>query len=156
MEKSCGILAYRWKNGKLQVLLGKNGGPFSGTCPWNIPKGHVENGETDKECAVREFIEETGLDVPDRPFIDLGTSKTSKGKVVAIFGIEHDYNPDGDKVKINSIPFTMEYPRKSGKYITAPELCEAKYIDADKVVGDMFQYQRVFVERLVSIAENGG
>lgn len=155
MEKSCGILAYRWKEGRLQVLLGKNGGPFSGSSPWNIPKGHVEGDEDDIECAIREFTEETGLSVPSEKFIDLGTAKTSSGKIVVIFGLQHDYNPDGDKVEIHSNDFSMEYPRRSGKYITAPELIDAKYIDASEAIGKMFQYQRVFVERLIELAQNG-
>ncbi len=29
---------------------------------WDFPKGHVEAGETDKEAAIREVIEETGID----------------------------------------------------------------------------------------------
>ena len=63
MEKSCGILAYRWKNGELQVLLGKSAGTFSRKLSWNIPKGHIEEGESEFACAVREFEEETGLEV---------------------------------------------------------------------------------------------
>lgn len=29
---------------------------------WDLPKGHVDPGETDLECALREFEEETGVD----------------------------------------------------------------------------------------------
>ncbi len=28
---------------------------------WSFPKGHVEPGETDWQCAIREFVEETGM-----------------------------------------------------------------------------------------------
>jgi 8-oxo-dGTP pyrophosphatase MutT (NUDIX family) len=28
---------------------------------WSFPKGHVEAGETDWQCAIREFVEETGM-----------------------------------------------------------------------------------------------
>lgn len=28
---------------------------------WDIPKGHVDPGETDEQCALRELIEETGI-----------------------------------------------------------------------------------------------
>lgn len=152
MEHSCGILAYRIKDGRTQVLLGRNGGPFKCSTPYNIPKGHVEEGEDDIQCATREFAEETGLAVPDgKEITSLGTSRTSKGKVVTIFAVEHDYNPDGDDVEIDSIMFEMEYPRGSGKIIMAPELESAKYLDAEVALERMFPYQRVFVERLVEM-----
>lgn len=150
MEKSCGILMYRRKGGRLQVLLGKDGGPFTRRNPWNIPKGHMEEGEDEWKCAVREFEEETGLKVPQmQPAFRLGESKTTKGKKVVIFAMEHDYSPDGDAVEIHSNLYSLEYPRHSGKFITAPELKEAKYIDAEQALGMMFEYQRVFVENLL-------
>ena len=38
---------------------------------WTFPKGHVDNGETDLEAAIRETKEEAGLDVNDfRLFFD--------------------------------------------------------------------------------------
>ena len=153
MEKSCGILAYRWKDGELQVLLGKNGGPFGSGTPWNIPKGHIEEGESEFQCAVREFEEETGLKVPTtKHCVNLGSANTVSGrKNVTIFAVEHDYNPHGDNVPITSMTFTKEYPRNSGNFITAPELVSAKYVNATEALGIMFQYQKVFVERLVDI-----
>lgn len=154
MEKSCGILAYRFRRGWLQVLLGRDGGPFNRELPWNIPKGHVEEGEDDKQCAKREFTEETGLPVPDDAvLVDLGVSKTSKGKEVRIFGMLHDYNPDGDAVEIRSMPFQMEYPRDSGRMVEFPELESAKYLHVDEAMACMFPYQKVFVERLLKSIE---
>ena len=32
---------------------------------WDIPKGHVEKGETPEECAKRELYEETGIIIND-------------------------------------------------------------------------------------------
>lgn len=59
-EKSCGAVIYT-KNeiGSIEYLLikHKNGGH------WSFPKGHMEAGETEIETAVREILEETGLDV---------------------------------------------------------------------------------------------
>ena len=56
-EKSCGALVYRLKNGEIELLLLKH--RFGGH--WSFPKGHVENGETEVETALREVREETGL-----------------------------------------------------------------------------------------------
>lgn len=58
-EKSCGALVYRREGDKLMILLlrHRNGGH------WSFPKGHVENGESEAETALREIFEETGLSV---------------------------------------------------------------------------------------------
>lgn len=32
---------------------------------WDLPKGHVDDGETDMECAIRELEEETGITADD-------------------------------------------------------------------------------------------
>ena len=58
-EKSCGALVYRIKNGELELLLVKH--RFGGH--WSFPKGHVEEGETEVETALREVHEETGLTI---------------------------------------------------------------------------------------------
>ena len=57
-EKSCGAVVYRLENGRLFFLLEhmKKGHV-------SVPKGHMENGETEEETAVREIREETGLEV---------------------------------------------------------------------------------------------
>ncbi|MFC1647986.1 bis(5'-nucleosyl)-tetraphosphatase [Nanoarchaeota archaeon] len=51
-EKSCGILLVR---GKLFLLLHYTKGH------WGFPKGGVEPGEEEKETALRELKEETGI-----------------------------------------------------------------------------------------------
>ena len=55
-ETSSGAFIFRHSNGKLLFLLlqKKNGS-------WDLPKGHVENGETLEETALREIYEETGI-----------------------------------------------------------------------------------------------
>ena len=58
-EKSCGALVYRIKNGEPELLLLKH--RFGGH--WSFPKGHVEEGETETETALREVWEETGLHI---------------------------------------------------------------------------------------------
>jgi len=58
-EKSCGALIYRKQGGRLQLLILRHrmGGH------WSFPKGHVEQGETEIETALREVKEETGLTI---------------------------------------------------------------------------------------------
>lgn len=58
-EKSCGaIIFYTGKNNTRILLVKNNNGRY-----WSFPKGHIEIGETEKETAIREIKEETGLDV---------------------------------------------------------------------------------------------
>ena len=57
-EKSCGAVVYKYENGQLAILIEKmQKGHYS------MPKGHVENDETEVQTATREIKEETNLDV---------------------------------------------------------------------------------------------
>ena len=54
-EKSCGCVVLNEKN---QVLLIHHNAGH-----WDFPKGHVEEGETEVQTAIREVKEETNIDV---------------------------------------------------------------------------------------------
>ncbi len=58
-EKSCGAIVYRKLQNKTEVLILKH--RFGGH--WSFPKGHVEQGETERQTALREVKEETGLKI---------------------------------------------------------------------------------------------
>ena len=53
-EKSCGAIVV--EDGKV-LLVKHNAGH------WDFPKGHVEEGETEIETAIREVKEETNIDI---------------------------------------------------------------------------------------------
>ena len=55
-EKSCGSVIIRRKKELEVLIIRQNQGH------WCFPKGHVEEGETERETALREVKEETGLD----------------------------------------------------------------------------------------------
>lgn len=156
-ETSAGILVYRMdKKGTIQVLLGKNGGPRyenRNVGTWNIPKGHVEQGEDILSAAVREFSEETSLILPDlnsANLLYLDTAYTSnRRKCVHIYAIKHDYNPDGNHVEIKSNMCKTEWPPHSGNTIEVPELCDAYYFDLNTAKNLIFPYQKVFIDRLM-------
>lgn len=156
-EVSAGILVYRKDcDENVQVLLGKMGGPRwskKSVGAWNIPKGHIEDGENLLDGAIREFMEETNLQIEIGDIVNkiyLGTSKTSFGKIVHIFAIEHDYasSPDSFKVNIKSNLCETEWPPKSGKIITVPELAEGYYFKMEVAKRMIFPYQKIFLERL--------
>ena len=57
-EKSCGGIVFTRKEGRLLYLLIQSRQGVFG-----FPKGHMERGETERETALREIREETGLSV---------------------------------------------------------------------------------------------
>ena len=62
-EKSCGgVIFYKTKQNTKILLVKNNNGRY-----WSFPKGHIEEGETEQETAIREIKEETGLDVTIAP-----------------------------------------------------------------------------------------
>lgn len=57
-EKSCGAIIYKYVDNELFILLLKHN-----LGHWAFAKGHVEDGETEQETAIREIKKETNLDV---------------------------------------------------------------------------------------------
>ncbi len=56
VETSAGGVIYRWQGGSAHVLLIRDRYHH-----WGFPKGHLEDGETPADAALREVSEETGL-----------------------------------------------------------------------------------------------
>jgi 8-oxo-dGTP pyrophosphatase MutT (NUDIX family) len=82
---SAGILLWRRRDDRLEVLLAHQGGPSwvnKDLGHWTIPKGEVEEGEELVAVARREFAEETGYELPDTPLIELGEIRQKSGKLV--------------------------------------------------------------------------
>ncbi|MBR0112361.1 MAG: NUDIX domain-containing protein [Clostridia bacterium] len=76
-ERSCGAIVYRFIGGELVFLLIKN----SRSSNWGFPKGHVERGETNKDTARREVLEETGIHITILPDFASKSEYTIQGKV---------------------------------------------------------------------------
>jgi diadenosine hexaphosphate hydrolase (ATP-forming) len=55
-EATAGGVVYRKDKGEVEILLIQDAKDR-----WTIPKGHIEKGETAKQAAEREIMEETGL-----------------------------------------------------------------------------------------------
>ena len=127
---SAGVLLFRRRDGEIEVLLIKPGGPFwknKDAGAWMIPKGMVETDEMPAEAALREFAEETGTRLTAVPF-PLATVKQAGGKIVEAFAVEGDLDP----AAIQSIDFEMEWPPRSGKLEQFPEAEEARWMSLDE------------------------
>jgi len=124
---SAGVLLYRRQQGELQVLLIKPGGPFwrkRDVGAWMIPKGMVEQGETALEAAIREFKEEVGVELTERP-APLCDVRQAGGKIVEAFALEGDL----DASKIRSVDFKIEWPPRSGGLQSFPEVSEGRWMN---------------------------
>jgi predicted NUDIX family NTP pyrophosphohydrolase len=152
---SAGILLYRRLNGELEVLLGHQGGPFwarQDHGSWSVPKGIAEGNETLDAVAAREFGEETGFalrDVardPSAAPIDLGEVMLKSGKVIRAWAVEGDL----DASKAVSNECDIEWPPRSGRTITIPEVDRLAWFDTDEALLRAHPVQAAFVDRLVT------
>ena len=78
-EKSCGCIVI--DEGKVLLIKQTKG-------HWGLPKGHVEENETEKETALREVKEETNYDVEiigDYRFVERYITDTKIDKEVVYF-----------------------------------------------------------------------
>lgn len=122
-KSSAGILLYRFKNKTLEVLLVHPGGPFwkkKDEGAWTIPKGEPNDQEPLLATAVRELQEETGLNAVGN-LIELEPVRQKSGKWVHAWAVEMDV----DEVSIQSNHFEMEWPVKSGRIQSFPEIDKA-------------------------------
>jgi predicted NUDIX family NTP pyrophosphohydrolase len=144
---SAGILLFRHHDGATEVLLIKPGGPFwrnRDAGAWMIPKGAVEAGETPAEAALREFEEETGTRLTEVP-LPLAKVRQSGGKWVEAFAVEGDL----DCATIRSNEFEVEWPPKSGRRQSFPEVVEARWMPLAEARELMLPSQLPLLDALV-------
>jgi predicted NUDIX family NTP pyrophosphohydrolase len=124
-KTSAGLLLYRRREDGVEVFLAHPGGPFwarKDRQAWSIPKGEYEAGEDALAAARREFAEETGVE-PEGPFVALTPRRQPGGKVVHAWAVEGDC----DATAIRSNTFEMEWPPRSGRMQTFPEIDRAAW-----------------------------
>jgi len=128
-KQSAGILLYRIADNQLQVFLVHPGGPFfknKDDGSWSIPKGEFAEDENPLDAAKREFQEETGQSI-DGNFIELTPIQQKGGKIVHAWAVEGDI----DHETIVSNTFEIEWPPRSGKKQSFPEIDRAAWFDLE-------------------------
>lgn len=149
MRKSAGLLVFRKKNNAIEVFLVHPGGPFwkgKDLASWSIPKGEFTDGEDPLAVAQREFKEETGQAISGN-FLTLKTVQQKGGKLVHAWAVEGD--ADADSIVSNT--FRQEYPYKSGRWITIPEVDKAAWLGIDEARKKINPAQEAFLDELLQL-----
>jgi len=148
-KQSAGILVYRTGERGLEVLVAHPGGPIfrnRDEGAWTIPKGEIEVGEEPLAAARRELAEETGF-VLEGPFLPLGSVKQKSGKIVHAWACQGDVDP----AQLRSNRFEMQWPPRSGRVQSFPEVDRVAYFDPDTARAKLNSAQSELVLRLVEL-----
>jgi predicted NUDIX family NTP pyrophosphohydrolase len=150
--RSAGILLHRQGTGGREVLLVHPGGPFwarKDLGALSIPKGEFDQDEDPRACALREFAEETGTLLPDAALEELGSVRLKSGKLVLAFAVAGDL--DAEAVRSNT--FELEWPPRSGRTQSFPEIDRAGWFGLEEARAKLNPAQAELVDRLEALLE---
>jgi predicted NUDIX family NTP pyrophosphohydrolase len=147
IKKSAGLLVYKKAGKKLYVFLAHPGGPFwakKDIGAWSIPKGEFDGSEDGLSAARREFTEEIGQTVEGR-FIALTPCRQPSRKVVYAWAIEGEV----DAARVQSNSFEMEWPPRSGRRQSFPEVDRGRWFAIDEAKTYLQPGQVPILEELI-------
>ena len=147
-QRSAGLLLHRSGPAETEVLLVHPGGPFwtrKDDGWWSIPKGEYPCEEAPADAALREFAEETGH-IVSGDLLALGDARQRSGKIVAVFALAGDL----DVATVRSNMFEMEWPPRSGRRESFPEIDRAEWFSISAARQKILPGQAVFLNRLLA------
>ena len=147
MKKSAGILVYRKRASGIEIFLVHPGGPFwakKDLGAWSIPKGEIGENEDEEAAARREFEEETGIKIKG-DLMALKPVRQKSGKSVIAWAAEQDI----DESKIKSNLFEIEWPPKSGKMQSFPEMDRAEWYSVGEAKEKIISGQAGLLDELM-------
>lgn len=162
-KRSAGLLLYRRRHPRraggagaadVEVLLVHPGGPFWARRDegwWTIPKGEVDEGEDELAAALRELHEELGVALAPSAPQPLGEVVQAGGKRVVAWAVESD-------VDVHALvlgTFEMEWPPRSGRLQTFPEVDRVEWFDLGAARRKLLAGQLPLLERLENLAGAG-
>ncbi len=148
-RRSAGILLYKGDAADVAVLLVHPGGPYWAKKEfgsWSIPKGEYAAGEDALAAARREFREETGYE-PVGTFQPLGEVIQRGGKRVIAWAVRGDFDPES----LTSNHFEIEWPPRSGRRQSFPEVDRAAWFSPLEARRRLLGAQTAFIDRLLDI-----
>lgn len=150
---SAGLLLFKNGPDGLEVLLVHPGGPFwakKDDGAWSIPKGELEDGEAPLAAAIREGREELGIEVAGE-FVALTPVRQAGGKTVLAWAVRADFDP----TRLVSQTFEMEWPPRSGRTQTFPEVDRAAWFTIDEARRKILKGQRPLLDDVGVLVGSG-
>ena len=149
MKRSAGLLLYRFKNEIPEFFLVHPGGPFwknKDIGSWSIPKGEIEENEDHLKAAIRETEEETGISIncPLEKFERLTEIKQNPHKLICAWAAEADF----EATTVKSNLFEIEWPPKSGKKQSFPEVDKAGWFSFEEAAKKILRVKLPLIEEL--------
>jgi 8-oxo-dGTP diphosphatase len=137
-EFSAGGIVFKGSGKDLQFILVRNYKADRDVNYWGFPKGHLEEGETSKEAALREVKEETGVEAEI-------TEKVDK--------IEYFFKWQGEKVFKVVTFFLMKYVAGEVQF-QASELAEADWFSPDDALKTIsFENEKKLFQKALEILD---
>jgi 8-oxo-dGTP diphosphatase len=113
-----------------KILFGKRKNAH-GDGTWSFPGGHLEFGETWEECAMRETLEETGINVSSPTLIDINFQRSIIYKTsILIIG--------------------YHFAEYSGTLIAGDDAEDAKFFALDNLPDLAFESHTELVEKFIN------
>lgn len=148
MKQSAGIFLFRGVQKFPEFFLVHPGGPFwknKDEGAWSIPKGEFTDEEDPLRAAQREFLEETGISC-EGDFIVLPPVRLKSGKRIYAWALEKDIDPG----QIKSNVFEMEWPPRSGKMLSFPEVDKGGWFSPVEARQKINPSQSVWIDELLA------
>ncbi len=152
---SAGLLPYRVRDGRLEVLIAHMGGPLwarRDEGAWSVIKGEHDEHEDALAAARREFEEETGAAAPGGPVLELGEVRQSGGKRVTAWAVEADL----DTAALRSNTFELEWPPRSGRMQAFPEVDRFEWCELEPARRRLVKAQAELLDRLERLLRSEG
>ena len=148
-KQSAGLMMYRRRGDAVEVFLVHPGGPYwakKDKGAWAVPKGEYDQNEDALAAARREFEEETGFQ-PSGEMEELGTVKQKSDKAVRAWAFAGDCDP----AKLKSNTCAIEWPPRSGRRISIPEVDAGRWFGMGEARTYIREEQRALLDALTRL-----